>query len=332
MHTLLASTPEADWEKLRPVLDEVMDELTESDRTAVLLRFFQHQAFAEVGTVLHVTEDAARMRVERALDKLHALLARRGVTSTTAALGLALTQGGVTAAPTGLAAAATAVALSGAAAGGGTTIAGLLAFMNTTQIAPTVSLMAALVAVSAAVYNVHETRAAETALAAVESQRATATARLQELQRRRKSAATQGGVLLSRAPASARPSIRIGDSADTVERLAAGREFLARHPEVQPMLDEQERRTFDVTTGSRLRTLGLPPADLERIATAAMHATGSRMNIGGVTFELGERPDEPFESPRGKLAELLGSETYQRYVTLQASSLSGLEISESGVG
>ena len=35
-----ATEPVADWEKLRPVLDAVMDELDERDREAVLVRYF----------------------------------------------------------------------------------------------------------------------------------------------------------------------------------------------------------------------------------------------------------------------------------------------------
>jgi TonB family protein len=93
------------------VLDEVLNELDERDRAAILLRFFENRPFAEVGLKLRLTENAARMRVERALAKLHALLARRGVTSTTAALSLVLATQAAAAAPAGLAATVTGVAL-----------------------------------------------------------------------------------------------------------------------------------------------------------------------------------------------------------------------------
>jgi RNA polymerase sigma factor (sigma-70 family) len=99
--------PPPDWEKLRPELDEAMDQLGESDREAVLLRFFSGTSFAEIGGRLRLTENAARMRVERALEKMQATLARRGVTSTAAALGLALSGQASFAAPLGLAAAVT---------------------------------------------------------------------------------------------------------------------------------------------------------------------------------------------------------------------------------
>lgn len=88
---------------LRPVLDDVISELNEADRDAVTLRFFENQGFAEIGAKLRLTENSARMRVERALDKLQARLARRGITSTAAALSAALSQQISVAAPAGLA-------------------------------------------------------------------------------------------------------------------------------------------------------------------------------------------------------------------------------------
>ena len=78
------AAPEADWEKLRPTLDAAMHELKETDREAVLLRYFENRQFAEVGAKFGLNENAARMRVERALEKLRAIFAKRGVTMATA--------------------------------------------------------------------------------------------------------------------------------------------------------------------------------------------------------------------------------------------------------
>ena len=66
MNELVADlTPEADWNQLRPVLDEAMDELNGPDREAVLSRFFEGRAFTDVGKKLHLTENAARHHVDR---------------------------------------------------------------------------------------------------------------------------------------------------------------------------------------------------------------------------------------------------------------------------
>src|SRR5207245_1131846 len=95
------------------------DRLSDDDRQAVLLRFFEGKSFADVGAKLRLNENSARMRVERALEKMHAALAQRGVTSTTAALAVALANQAGVAAPAGLAASVTGAALAGTAASAG---------------------------------------------------------------------------------------------------------------------------------------------------------------------------------------------------------------------
>ncbi len=123
------STPEADWEKLRPVLDDAMHELKEADREAILLRYFENRQFAEVGAQLGLNENAARMRVERALEKLRAVFVRRGVAATTA-LASVITANAVQLAPASLAATLTTASLAGA----GTGTFALLKIMTATQL------------------------------------------------------------------------------------------------------------------------------------------------------------------------------------------------------
>ncbi|HWA27801.1 MAG TPA: sigma-70 family RNA polymerase sigma factor [Lacunisphaera sp.] len=131
-----------DWERLRPVMDGALDELDERDREAVLLRYFEGKSFGELGARLGLSENAARMRVERALDRMHGLLARRGVTSTVGALALALAGETSIAAPAGLAATVSGAALSAGTAGG----LGLLASASATKLAVMVGVVAVLAA------------------------------------------------------------------------------------------------------------------------------------------------------------------------------------------
>ena len=120
---------ETDWEKVRPALDDAMHELREDDREAILLRYFENLPFAEIGGKFGLNENAARMRVERALEKLRGILSERGVT-TTAALASVISANAVQLAPAGLAAVLTTTAV--AAAGAGTLT--LLKIMTATQI------------------------------------------------------------------------------------------------------------------------------------------------------------------------------------------------------
>jgi len=120
----ISSTPEPNeaWDQLRPLLDEAMHELSERDRNAILLRYFEGRQLAEVGTKLGLSEDAARMRVGRALEKLRGRLAGRGVASTAAVLAALLASQTVTAAPAGLAVNIAGTALASATAGAASTL------------------------------------------------------------------------------------------------------------------------------------------------------------------------------------------------------------------
>ena len=115
-----APEPAADWERLRPLIDDALQSLAERDRAAVLLRFFENRSYAELAASLAVSEDAARVRVNRALEKLRAALARRGLASTASALALALATPALAATPPGLAASITTASLSAAAVTAGT--------------------------------------------------------------------------------------------------------------------------------------------------------------------------------------------------------------------
>lgn len=107
-----------DWTLLQPVLDDVLGQLRERDRAAVLLRFLQGKRFGEVGAELALSEEAARSCLNRALERMRRLLARRGIRSTAAALAAALAESTGTTAPAQLAAKVASSALSAAAAGG----------------------------------------------------------------------------------------------------------------------------------------------------------------------------------------------------------------------
>ena len=85
--------------------------MNKTDRDALLLRFFEQQSLAQIGTTLGGTEDAARKRIARALEKLRAILQKRGVTTTAAALSATISANAIQAVPTGLAATLTSASL-----------------------------------------------------------------------------------------------------------------------------------------------------------------------------------------------------------------------------
>ena len=89
-----------------------MHELKEADREAILLRYFENRPFAEVGAECGLNENAARMRVERALEKLRATFStRRGIRLRR--LASVISANAVQLAPAGLAATLTTLRLRG---------------------------------------------------------------------------------------------------------------------------------------------------------------------------------------------------------------------------
>ena len=105
--------PDPAWELISPLLDQALVQLGEKDRQAVLLHFLQKKTFAEVGGFLGMSEETARKRTNRALEKLRKIFSKRGVHSTTAILAGAMSANSAAiAAPALLAKSVTAVAVS----------------------------------------------------------------------------------------------------------------------------------------------------------------------------------------------------------------------------
>jgi RNA polymerase sigma factor (sigma-70 family) len=76
---------------LVPLLDEALLSLRETDRTALLLRFYENHSLRDVGAAFGVSEDTAQKRVQSALEKLAEFFKRRGFkTATVAAAAAAL--------------------------------------------------------------------------------------------------------------------------------------------------------------------------------------------------------------------------------------------------
>jgi RNA polymerase sigma factor (sigma-70 family) len=130
----IESESETEWQKISPTLDDAMHELKETDRDAILFRYFENRQFAEVGAKLGLNENAARMRVERALEKLRTIFGKRGITIATAFASV-ISANAIQTAPANLAATLTTASI--AAAGTGTFT--LLKIMTVTKLKLAVS-------------------------------------------------------------------------------------------------------------------------------------------------------------------------------------------------
>ncbi len=319
-----------DWEQVRPVLDEAMRHLHERDREAVLLRYFAQRPFTEIGAALKVSEDAARMRVERALERLHALLARRGVTSTAGALAAALSHQAVTAAPAGLAAsvAGTAVAVASAGAiGAGSVLTGV-AMVSHAKLLVTAAVVIACLAVGPATREVFECRVAGEALVRAEERHASLMARVREAEGRARIAEEEedaAAVRVRKAAKSAAAAVRAVDAAEHArvakvqveprEAVAAGDAMLARHPAVRQTIVDWHARKARFQFAPLFESLGLTSQQIDEFVELVRgEVLFGDWGPNGQFVELRTLREMTSDDARARLAALLGEEGYRAYL------------------
>ena len=110
------------WAQLAPLLDDAMAELGETDRTALVLRYFENKTAGEIAAALRMDEGAAQKRVTRALEKLRARFVKRGVALSGAAIAGAVSANSVQAAPVALVKTISAIAVAKGAAATASTL------------------------------------------------------------------------------------------------------------------------------------------------------------------------------------------------------------------
>jgi RNA polymerase sigma factor (sigma-70 family) len=196
MEQLLSNSETApDWDRIRPVLDEAMDNLKDEDRDALLLRYFKNHDFHDVGRALGVSDDTAQKRVSRAVEHLREFLSKRGVTVGTSGLVVVITANAVQAAPAGLA-----VTISTAAVLAGTTFATTATATATKIIAMTTlqkTLITATLAVvaGAGIYEARQASTLRTQVQTLQQQQAPLNEQIQQLQHERDDATNRLAML-----------------------------------------------------------------------------------------------------------------------------------------
>jgi RNA polymerase sigma factor (sigma-70 family) len=135
MQSILNEPESEAWQQIAPLLEDAMAGLGAKDRDAVVLRFFENKNLSEVGAAIGASEDAAKMRVNRALEKLRKFFTKRGVAFSATIIAGAVSANSIQAAPIGLAAtiSATAVKSSAVAASTLTLVKGALKLMAWTK-------------------------------------------------------------------------------------------------------------------------------------------------------------------------------------------------------
>lgn len=326
---------EPTWQQLAPMLDEIVGELREEERTAVVLRFFEGKSFADVGAHLRLTEDAARMRVGRALDKLRTQLTRRGVTSTGAALAAALANQPVVAAPAGLASSVTSAVLAGTVATGGSTaiFATIITTMSTIKTTTIVTGVVALLATGAAIYEAQHSRRAEAALTAQAGEAHVLRGRLERAAKElreagdRAQAAESGTAGLSKEIDRLRSTLAPVKPADVEARHEEViNRLVVSNPELRKLYARQQTIRFQTRYGPLYRTLGLTPAQIAEFERIRGDNVLAQSDIFREGLAQGLTKDDPIvqelikqanKRQEDSLRALLGEDGAQRLQTYE---------------
>jgi RNA polymerase sigma factor (sigma-70 family) len=182
MQSLLNEPASDAWNQIAPLLDDALDCLGEKEHDAVALRFLGGRDLRQVGAAMGIGEDAARMRVNRGVEKLRKFFAKRGVTLSATSIAGAVAANSVQAAPVGLAATITATTLAGTTATTAAIIAATKAVAMTT-LQKTILGAGFAIAVGTGIYEARQATNARVETQSLQQAQAPLVASAEQLQR-----------------------------------------------------------------------------------------------------------------------------------------------------
>jgi len=330
--THLMSEPESshlEWEALFPVLDDAMDRLSSRDREALLLRYFEGRSYTEVSTRLRLSEDAARKRVDRAIERLRELLAIRGLNSSSVAVAALIEANAVSAAPPGfaLSVSGTSVAHSAKAAA---SLVKTLTLMTQTKLAAGVAALIAVLAIGTAVNQINADLRTKRELIALNDSNTALSSQLETLEQRSKASESDRGELKATflAASSAQASADSQQAQAKLERIsirdprAAGQELLAAHPEIAGDVGKYFQARVADTYGTLFKSLGLTADQIQQFIDLRARGTGgvswaSAKQSPAGEIGVGDLSPQEMES---QIRTLLGDAGYAQYQAYNQSS------------
>jgi RNA polymerase sigma factor (sigma-70 family) len=341
----------ADWTHIEPLLDEAMHALDDTDRTAVLLRYFENKSLREVGATLGTSDDAAQKRVSRAVERLREFFAKRGVTVGASGLAVVISANAIQAAPVGLAVSiSTAATFAGTAIATATTATVAQAIVMTTLQKSLVSGVL-IVAIGAAVYKTREASSLRVANQALQRQQAPLAGQIEKLRSENESAKAQIAALANQlASARTNPSevLRLRGQVGVLrqENAEIGRKSalskVTADSDTRKAMRDQQKIGMKFFYGELTKQMNLSPELDEQFHD--LLADDVMDNIDLITQSLQDKPgsaeiDRLFSAQeailRDKLTALIGPdglEQYNGYTLDLAGRLTALQFDESLTG
>jgi len=316
---------EQPWERIRLHLDDALRELPTVDREAILLRFFGGRTFSEIGDRLKMTEDAVRMRVSRALDRLRSALARRGIESTGAALAAMIEAETSLGAPAGLAGSVTTHAM--AAAATAVPAASLLTIMSTTKFTIGIATLSVLAALVTATYEATKAYQAERALEMASASYDKLNILVDRLRAQSRLAIAQPGNGSPLSPGIGASANRLRTSAGKAgfagpnshakfDSGAAGQAFLEKHPEVAALFQSWRRAYWRGEFSDFFVATGMSPTEIKQFEDLYIQHVQAGFGIsqqGGFQFAASPTPQNAYSDLQSEIQAFLGPAVYAQY-------------------
>jgi RNA polymerase sigma factor (sigma-70 family) len=279
MNELLTAESEISWDTIAPYLDAALGELSEPDRDALLLRYFERKSAREMADILGISNEAAQKRVSRAVERLREFFSKRNVTVGASGLIVLISANAVQSAPVGLAA-----TISTAAVLAGTTVSTSTAITTTKVIAMTTlqkTLVTATVAVlaGAGIFEARQASQFREQVRTLQQQQAPLTEQIRQLQHERDDATNRLTALIAeneqlKASQKAAELLKLRGEVGALRqslanmaatnRPSAGLSALMRDPAMKEYIHQKQLKAIKERYAPLVQQLNLTPEDTEK--------------------------------------------------------------------
>jgi RNA polymerase sigma factor (sigma-70 family) len=322
---LMNATAE-DWTQIEPLLDEAMEALDTTDRTAVLLRYFENRSFREVGERLGTTDDAAQKRVSRAVERLREYFSKRGVAVGASGLVAVISANAVQAAPTGLALTISTASTIGATSAVAATTATVTKVIAMTTLQKTVIATAIVVAAGAGIYEARQATQARKESAALQEKQVALAKQVEALEQERDEASNR----LAMASAAPKPEQKssevlklrgqVGALQQTLSSISAsntpksGLAKMMSDPSMRDYIHQVQVKMIRERYEPLFKELNLTPENAEKFTQLIgnMWSKGTEAVSDG-SESAKQNIKEAYENANKELESMLGEAGYARY-------------------
>ncbi len=346
MSRLMDDTP-VDWIQIEPLLDQAVQELEETDRAAIIMRFFENKSLREVGEALGTSDDAAQKRVSRALERLREYFVRKKIAAATAGLATVISAHAVQAAPVGLSATISSGSLAAAVSipvSTSLTTAKIIAMTTLQKIGVGVVLVGAAVTIAYQQHKVSQLREQNEALTKQQGGDKSLSAQMAQLQQERDARSNELASLKEEnANLKKRPTEvlklrgEVGALQDQKSQLGATTAIskMTATPEGRQLLRDQQKIGMSVAYKQLAQKLNLTPDQTDKLND--LLADYVMRNVDQVTTALRDKPspdqlNQVFAGENATLnqsiQDLLGTDDLAKYQDYSKNLLGNLTVEQ----